>query len=74
LRVHGGKVEEDVCELEAKVVLGVGMCGVVTKGRVPSEICANLLHTSLLVSVAVQTFRCKNGYTYINRKLPSHPD
>jgi hypothetical protein len=44
LGVHGREVEEDVCELEAKVVFGVGVRGVVAKGRVPGEICANLLH------------------------------
>ena len=44
MRVHGGKVKENVCELEAKVVLGVGVGGVVAKGRIPSEVCADLLH------------------------------
>jgi hypothetical protein len=44
LRIHGGKVEKDVCELEAKIVLGVGVRGVVAKGRIPGEICADLLH------------------------------
>jgi len=44
LRVHGGKVEEDVCELEAEVVFGVSVGGMVAKGRVPGEICADLLH------------------------------
>lgn len=44
MRVHGGEIEEDIRELEAKVVLGVGVGGVVAKGRVPGEICADLLH------------------------------
>lgn len=44
MRVHGGKVEEDVCKLESKVVFGMGVGGVVAKGRVPGEICADLLH------------------------------
>ena len=44
MRVHGGKVEEDICELEAEVVLGMGVGSVVAKGRVPGEICTDLLH------------------------------
>lgn len=31
LRVHRAQIEEDVCELESDIVLGLGMVGVVTQ-------------------------------------------